>query len=143
MKVVYNACHGGFGLSDKAVRRYAEIKGLTLYPEEGTLKIITYWLVPKEQRTGCLSGDAWYAASREEQMTSNQRYDELTLRPRQIPRHDPVLVQVVEELGKEANAGFARLQIRDVPAGSRYRIDEYDGSETVMLDSEYEWQVAE
>ena len=31
-KIVYNACHGGFGLSEVAIRPYAEIKGITLYP---------------------------------------------------------------------------------------------------------------
>ena len=32
MKVVINACYGGFGLSHKAIMRYAELKGFKLYP---------------------------------------------------------------------------------------------------------------
>lgn len=31
-KIVYNTNYGGFGLSDAAIMRYAEIKGITLYP---------------------------------------------------------------------------------------------------------------
>lgn len=57
-------------------------------------------------------------------------------------RADPVLVQVVEELGKRVNNRFSDLRIRDVPAGTKYRIDEYDGNESVMTIDDYEWSVA-
>ena len=30
-KIVYNGCYGGFGLSDKAVARYWELKGLPVH----------------------------------------------------------------------------------------------------------------
>lgn len=59
-----------------------------------------------------------------------------------IPRADPMLVQVVEELGDEANGDYAELRIKDVPPGTLYRIDEYDGNESVMTQSEYDWSVA-
>lgn len=59
-----------------------------------------------------------------------------------VGRADPVLVQVVEELGGEADGAFADLQIRELPAGALYRIDEYDGSEAVVVQDEYEWSVA-
>ena len=60
-----------------------------------------------------------------------------------IPRHDSCLVQVVEELGTDVNTNYSDLRIREVPDGSRYRIHEYDGFETVILESEEEWCVAE
>lgn len=59
-----------------------------------------------------------------------------------LPRTDPVLVQVVEELGAAANGGFANLQIHVLPRGTRYRIDEYDGNERVMIADDYEWSIA-
>ena len=34
MKVVINKCFGGFGLSEKAILRYAELKGLTVWPKK-------------------------------------------------------------------------------------------------------------
>jgi hypothetical protein len=34
------------------------------------------------------------------------------------------------------------LCVADVPTGERYRIDEYDGSESVMTVDSYEWQTA-
>lgn len=78
-----------------------------------------------------------------------KRYAELSgkseislLSGRDIPRADPLLVQVVEELGEKANGSYAFLQIEEVEPGTLYRIDEYDGAESVMLQSDYEWSVA-
>jgi hypothetical protein len=50
---------------------------------------------------------------------------------RDIPRHDPALVEVVEELGPVANGLFAQLAIVEIPDGIEYIIDDYDGMETV------------
>jgi hypothetical protein len=36
----------------------------------------------------------------------------------------------------------AALRIAELPAGTLYRIDEYDGSETVMTQDDYNWSVA-
>ena len=57
-------------------------------------------------------------------------------------RADPILAQVVEELGKKANTRFSDLMIRELPAGTKYRIDEYDGNEAVVTIDEYDWSVA-
>jgi len=52
-------------------------------------------------------------------------------------------VQVVEEMGpKKSSGNAARLRIHELPEGTLYRIDEYDGLETVMPQDEYEWSVA-
>ena len=103
-KIVYNACFGGYGLSEAAVMRYAEIKGINISLSEAIA--------------------AW----------SFSVYD--------IERTDPALVQVVEELGEAANGRSAALRIVEVPAGTLYRIDEYDGVESVMTQDDYEWSVA-
>jgi hypothetical protein len=61
-----------------------------------------------------------------------------------LPRHDHDLVAVVEAVGLDAASGdHARLAVREIPDGARYRIDEYDGSERVMLPDEYQWIIAE
>ena len=52
-------------------------------------------------------------------------------------RHDSILVQVVEELGKRANGFGSNLRIAQV--FGPYRIEEYDGFETVMEPDDYEW----
>jgi hypothetical protein len=60
----------------------------------------------------------------------------------EVNRADPILVQVVEELGEAAADGCARLAIRELAPGTQYRIDEYDGMESVMTVDDYEWSVA-
>ena len=46
-------------------------------------------------------------------------------------RNDPDLVAVVESLGAEANGKFASLEVVEIPDGIDWRIEEYDGSESV------------
>jgi len=61
---------------------------------------------------------------------------------RDLERTDPILVQVVEELGDSASGRFANLQICELEKGTLYRIDEYDGYESVMTQGDYVWKVA-
>ncbi len=141
-KIVYNACFGGFGLSREGIFRYAEIKGLILYPDEGEFGLTTYWTCPSKKRPRILEGKDFHRASLTERRTSNEAYSANTLTDRDIPRSDPALAQVVEELGDAANGRHAKLAIRELPEGVRYRIDEYDGNESVMTPDDYEWSVA-
>jgi len=97
-KIVFNACYGGYGLSEAAIMRYAEIKGINI----------------------AIGGFSVY----------------------DIDRTDTALVQVVEELDEAVNGDSAALRITELPAGTLYRIDEYDGSETVMTQDDYNWSVA-
>jgi len=53
------------------------------------------------------------------------------------PRHDPILVQVVEELGSKANGFGSNLKIAEV--FGPYRIEEYNRSETVYEPNDYDW----
>lgn len=59
-----------------------------------------------------------------------------------LDRTDPILVQVVEELGERADGRFSDLFIRELAEGTLYRIDEYDGWERVVTQDEYDWKVA-
>ena len=127
MKVVINACHGGFGLSEKAVMRYAELKGLTLYPERSPL-YTTYWLVPEGEREDQANFHAWSLAERK---ASNARLLNQMLDKCGISRDDPALVQVVEELGAEASGSGAALAIVEIPDDVAWEIEEYDGYEYV------------
>lgn len=111
MKVVYNASFGGFSLSREAVLRAREISGNPL------------WGGP------CIKGDTY---------SSGESVDHDYGHIDGIKRSNPILVQVVEELGEKANGSCADLAIVDVRPP--YRIDEYDGRETVMTPSDYDWQ---
>src|SRR5688572_2699636 len=114
-KIVFNACFGGFGLSEQAVELYIERKGLGPLTKEriGDSRLFQIYYVNGE----CFSDRA-------------------------IPRSDPVLVQIVEELGGKASGSYANLQIAELEPGTKYRIDEYDGNESVMTIDDYEWSTA-
>lgn len=140
MKIVYNGCFGGFSLSPMAVKRYAEIKGMKIYvsktdrDRQGNLQLkadpvpITFEDAGKE----------WMVFYH----TSEDRNDDSYWSDRDVDRDDPALVQVVEEMGSDANGSHAKLVIEDVPTGALWRIDEYDGNERVMTQSDYDWKVA-
>lgn len=114
-KVVYNGCYGGFSLSREAVLRARELSGNPT------------WGGP------CIKGDRYGEGTPVDHDHGHVEG---------IARHDPVLVQVVEELGRRANGSHASLEIEEIPSGTGYRIDEYDGNERVMTCSDYQWIVA-
>lgn len=112
-EVVYNACYGGYGLSRKAAERLVQ---LGFEPADIDMK--------EQDKRPSVFG-----------YTYNPDQNEL-------PRHDLRLVQVVKELGKEASGNFAELKIARL-SSNKYRIDEYDGNESVIEPSEDEWTVIE
>lgn len=94
-KVVYNACFGGFGLSEVAQDWMRE------------------------------HGHPEYA----------ERYPK-------IERHNPLLVQCVEELGALVNTEYSDLCVEYIE-GNKYWIEYYDGLETVHTPENTGWIVIE
>jgi len=112
-KVVYNACHSGFSLSEKATELYAERKGIKLFRGDESFGDYSYYTDES------LSDESFYSPT--------------------YVRHDPDLVAVVEELGsEEASGGYAKLRVCQL-SGNRYMIEEYDGFETVTEDLDDRW----
>jgi hypothetical protein len=107
-KVVYNACYGGFSLSNEAMDRMVELGYEGLQPN------------PK------------YNPNSKSMFDSCKYWGDY-----HIPRHNPILVQVVEELGEKANGSWSELCIEEVDGP--YRIEEYDGNETVVEPDGYDW----
>ena len=123
MKVIKNDCYGGFSLSYKAVMRYAELKGMTLYAFMPT-SLRVYPPIPWNGVTKPPLGLLFYCTTR--------KYSEKTrFQLRKIRRTDPALVQTVKELGKKANGKFAKLVIVEVPDGVKWEIRYNDGMETI------------
>lgn len=135
MKLVINACYGGFSLSLEAIKRYFEIKGQPIWVEESkeftSLGVFTVWLVPPEERIKEKEGEEFYKMTVEERIAYNKQYSKLTWYYRDIDRSDPILVQVVEELGEAANGRCAELSVVDIPDDVNWTIEEYDGNEHV------------
>jgi hypothetical protein len=134
-EIVINKCHGGFGLSIEAVQRYFELKNIPVWSEFDkkypSLKLVTYWLVPPDADRIEGSPDNWHSMSLQERRAHNASYEQQVFTPRDIKRDDPVLVQVVKELGSVANGSHAELKVVSVPADVEWEIDEYDGLEWV------------
>lgn len=143
-KVVYNACFGGFGLSREAIQRYWEIKGQQIWIEDDkeypSLGLFTVWLVSPEECLEVKSSEEFDAMTKEEKIAYNKARSAQIWYDYGVDRHDPALVQVVEELGNKANGDYAELRIAEV--SGPYRIDEYDGNESVETPDSYDWITA-
>ena len=141
MKIVINTCFGGFGLSYAAVMMYAELKGIKLYPEvddickkvygeKATLdnpsSMVHYYKVPPEQYKEC--SEKW---CKEDGDCGRINSMDWYFSKKDIPRGDPDLIKVVKKLGKKANGRCAELSIVEVPDGIEWKIDEYDGNESI------------
>jgi hypothetical protein len=83
MKIVINACYGGFSLSKEALALFNERAGTVITHE------------------------------------------------RDIGRNNPILVEIVEQLGESADGRYAELKVVDIPDDVQWHIDEYDGWETI------------
>jgi hypothetical protein len=138
VRVVYNSCYGGFGLSREACKRYWELQGKEVWIEEDpkfkSLDVFTVWLVPPKER---VKQKNWSSMTHDERIAYNKKYSEQTWYYGSVSRHDPILVQVVEELGDKANGDYAKLAIAEV--SGQYYIDEYDGSESVQTPNNMNW----
>ena len=55
-----------------------------------------------------------------------------------IPRHDKDLVAVIEELGERANGTCANLDIMEIDS-NLYRIEDYDGFESIITPDANDW----
>lgn len=55
-----------------------------------------------------------------------------------LQRHDPVLVEVFEQLGSDRASGFCS-ELAVIEITGRYRVDEYDGAETVYEPDDYDY----
>jgi len=51
-----------------------------------------------------------------------------------IPRNNPILVEIVEQLGEAADGGHAELKVVEIPDDVKWHIHEYDGWETIHED---------
>ncbi len=56
-----------------------------------------------------------------------------------VPRHDPRLIQVIEELGEEANGLCAVFHVKDIGDAKQYRVDECQGVEWLETPDTIEW----
>ena len=133
MKIVVNRCYGGFGLSAKAEDLYAEKSGFEVFryiqtkykykdgkdlyekviENRDTFCVHTYTKDYGNSFTECPNDNFYWVSS-------------------DLLRIDPILIEVIEELGTLKAAGnFAELEIVTIPDGTDWELSEYDGIETI------------
>jgi hypothetical protein len=115
MKIALNKDFGGFGLSNEAHERLIEL-GVPFFE--------SWEKIPKKYKGVRICGTGEPETSCFGKYFSN--FDE------EENRTNPLLIQVIEELGSEKASGiFAELEIVDIPDDIEYEIDDYDGVETI------------
>ena len=128
MKIILNKCFGGFGLSYEAHKLYANKKGLKLYKYKANDFISNKYIKVEEDdmMTYYFTKDFG-----EEIELNDEVYNKYCLNLTSKNRTDKTLIEVVEELGQKANNGFSELEVVEIPDNCYYKIDEYDGIETI------------
>lgn len=130
MKILVNRCYGGFGLSDKAFEEYLNRTGQVFYKKKSKwshLDLIDYYKVSPEE----------YDKIHDEEhnnFNSTNRFEKsnsLYLSASNIERTDPILIQIVEEMGEESFGEFSKLEVVDIPDNIEYTIEEDDGKEHI------------
>jgi len=112
MKVVINACYGGFGLSDEAIDRLKELAEQE--NDKELLERINKDRIQSEK-------------IKKEFGIDTRKYYGLN----DISRTHSLLIKVVEELGEKASDEYSCLEIVEVPDDVDWYIDVYDGFEWV------------
>ena len=116
MKVVINACHGGFGLSDAAFEKFLDRKGIAWESCVNKYDMVDHY------NKGHLGEEEHFLYSREMLYNSARQQED---------RSDKDLVAVVEEMGSKANGEYAYLKVVEIPDDVEWDVEEYDGNEWV------------
>lgn len=105
-KVVINATHGGFGLSRAAFLRLRELGQAEALAEADI-------------------GEPWADGSGPRAASGLVSFGD------DIPRDDPLLARVVEEMGEAASGPMASLKVVEIPVDVEWEMQEYDGAEWI------------
>ena len=151
MKIILNKEYGGFSVSLMAYKLYAEKKGIELYAYYGDYSnypsqgIVVYrkidWIVPSLLEYHNNNSRSLYyftknlgesiIESEENKEEVNEIFVKYSFYLGKQNRKDPILIEVVEELGNKANGSVSNLRVVEIPDELDYVIDDYDGYETL------------
>lgn len=112
-KIAINGSYGGWGLSLAARQLYLECEGTAF-----TMEYETNYKGELEKKPELFSNGKFLSEYCE-------KFHE------NMKRDDPILIHVIETLGKDAAGFCATPSIVEIPDGIEWQIEEYDGSEWV------------
>lgn len=141
MKIILNKGYGGFSVSPKAHKLYAERLGKELFYyicHWDEHRIVYYEKVSYEEfsRKNSLFYMYSFKDLGDKAFERLERNDESILNLDEHHREDPLLIEIVEELGEEASGFAGTLRVVEIPdefANGNYDIDDYDGWETLHM----------
>jgi len=131
MKIILNKCFGGFDVSPQGYELYAKKKGLELFKYKDNLDFRNHQYIKIKDEEKELFKHYFTKDFGEVAKISNEDYEKYNLYLREEYRQDQTLIEVVEELGEKASGRFGNLEVVEIPDNSFYKIDEYDGVETI------------
>ena len=122
-KIVINSCFGGFNISGKATKRLAEL---------GCEKAKDFI----EKCDNDLSERTQEEILFDEEYPDPDPYNSMIFNK---DRMNPLLFQVMEELGKDVNSVCSKLEVVYF-SGDKYQICEYDGKEHIETPQDIKWK---
>lgn len=142
MKVVINNCYGvGFRLSNFAYKELLRRKGKACYFYEYKFNE-GYYRIDNIEDTNKHLSNIVSIKDYGEFIEETEKFD--TYHHDGDIRTDADLIAMIEEFGSEkCSSKYSRLTIKDVPSGSYYRINEYDGYESIEYRDKIDWLIAE
>jgi hypothetical protein len=72
-----------------------------------------------------------FGLSKEALALFNERTGTVITYDFEIKRNDPILVEIVEQLGEAAGGFFSALKVVEIPDDVEWGIEEYDGNEWI------------
>ena len=130
-EIILNKCYGGFDVSYEAYKLYAHKKGLDLYRYKSSFKDIKHIIYNKAKDDEDLFVSYFTKDFGDNVEISNEDYEKYLLNIREDKREDPILIEVIKELGEKASGRFGNLKIVKIPNDADFVLEEYDGIETL------------
>jgi len=131
-EVVINVCFGGFSLSYDAVMEYAKKKGITIYAFVDKGDKNSNLNLEKFKPYNPHSNRKVFLIHYSKKPLSGDTCDEEGyFSDRDIERDDPVLIEIIKEMGEKASGKLAKLKIVEIPDDIEWEVEEHDGNEWV------------
>ena len=137
MKIVINACYGGFSLSPESMIEYYKRKGRDCYfftfrrKPGGDIDFSKFDSASPKDVENRLIFSAFDVPNPNDFRDDDEWYGQHCLSQYEYDRTDTDLIDVVEKLGGDSSGRGGDLRVIEIPDGVEWTIEEYDGREWV------------